>query len=281
MFYYASFITSPRSAFTLIELSIVLVIIGLIVGGALVGQDLIEASKIRATISQVEKYNTATTTFRLKYNCLPGDCRNAELFGFPARGQYAGQGDGNKMIQGVWGNGAGNSGPGYQYLGETALFWVDLSQAGLIDQAFTIASATVNNASGNMQDDFFPKSKLGNSHVNIWGDKPNPWHYLKSNANYFQISKLPALVSSASTLSAEVGLTVVQAYSIDTKIDDGNPRDGNVGALYYLTTNATGSPNAGTSTASTCFKTSGGVSYSMDVDGGSNANCAITIKAGF
>ena len=40
--------------FTLIELSIVLVIIGLIVGGVLVGQDLIRAAQVRATISQIE-----------------------------------------------------------------------------------------------------------------------------------------------------------------------------------------------------------------------------------
>ncbi len=45
--------------FTLIELSIVLVIIGLIIGGVLVGKDLIKAAEIRATISQINKYNHA------------------------------------------------------------------------------------------------------------------------------------------------------------------------------------------------------------------------------
>jgi prepilin-type N-terminal cleavage/methylation domain-containing protein len=43
------------AGFTLIEISIVLVIIGLIVGGVLVGHDLIRAAGVRATISQVEK----------------------------------------------------------------------------------------------------------------------------------------------------------------------------------------------------------------------------------
>ena len=68
------------SAFTLIELSIVLVIIGLIVGGVLVGQDLIVAAKNRALLSQVEEIDTAINTFRLKYNGLPGDLNNAESF---------------------------------------------------------------------------------------------------------------------------------------------------------------------------------------------------------
>ena len=59
--------------FTLIELSIALVIIGLVVGGVLVGQDLIRAAKVRSTVSDIEKFNTAAFTFRSKYNHYPGD----------------------------------------------------------------------------------------------------------------------------------------------------------------------------------------------------------------
>lgn len=62
-----------RSGFTLVELSIVLVIIGLVAGGVLVGRDLIAAATIRSTISQIEKYKTAVNTFRGKYGYLPGD----------------------------------------------------------------------------------------------------------------------------------------------------------------------------------------------------------------
>src|ERR1700727_1841102 len=113
---------NPCDGFTLIELSIVLVIIGLIVGGILVGQSLIAAAGIRATISQIEKYNTAANTFREKYGYLPGDipATPAAQFGFIARGTGRGEGDGNGIIEdganGLAGGGA-----------EQLVFWVDLS----------------------------------------------------------------------------------------------------------------------------------------------------------
>lgn len=102
---------TTTNGFTLIELSIVLVIIGLIVGSVLVGQDLIRASEIRATITQIERYQTVTNTFRGKFNALPGDMNAAvaATFGFTSRGQYAGEGDGNGTIEGIAANAPGNN----------------------------------------------------------------------------------------------------------------------------------------------------------------------------
>jgi prepilin-type N-terminal cleavage/methylation domain-containing protein len=65
-------------AFTLIELSIVLVIVGLIIGGVVVGQDLIRAAELRSVITATQKFQTAVNTFRDKYNGLPGDITDAE-----------------------------------------------------------------------------------------------------------------------------------------------------------------------------------------------------------
>src|SRR4051812_11468551 len=112
--------------FTLIELSLVLVIIGLIIGGVLFGRDLIKAAQIRAQVSQIEKYRSATNTFRNKYNGYPGDLKNATNFGFPARGLYAGEGDGDGVIEGVVANAPNSNYGTIEFVGETGLFWVDL-----------------------------------------------------------------------------------------------------------------------------------------------------------
>lgn len=77
--------------FSLVELSIVLVILGLLTGGILGGQELIHAAEVRATMNTSSTYQTAYHAFRLKYNCIPGDCPYISDF-YPA--QLDGDGDG-------------------------------------------------------------------------------------------------------------------------------------------------------------------------------------------
>ena len=67
-------------AFTLVELSIVLVILGLLTGGILTGQSLIRAAELRSIITERDRYAAAIQTFRDKYRGLPGDITNATAF---------------------------------------------------------------------------------------------------------------------------------------------------------------------------------------------------------
>lgn len=78
--------------FTLVELSIVLVVIGLLVGGVLAGRDLIRAAEIKSVISDLDKIQTAVNVFYNKYHCLPGDCANATDYGF------TNSGDGDELV---------------------------------------------------------------------------------------------------------------------------------------------------------------------------------------
>lgn len=66
-----------QAGFTLIEMSIVLVVIGLVVGGILTGQDLIQAARTQRVISEENQYLTAAMTFRGKYGAMPGDFAGA------------------------------------------------------------------------------------------------------------------------------------------------------------------------------------------------------------
>src|ERR1700752_3577159 len=63
--------------FTLIEIAIVLVIIGLLLGGVLKGQELITAARVRNLISQQDGVKAAYFGFLDRYRALPGDYSQA------------------------------------------------------------------------------------------------------------------------------------------------------------------------------------------------------------
>ena len=69
-----------REGFTLMELSIVLVIIGLLVGGIMVGKEMIRSSQLQSILKDLDKYNAAILVFKDKYKFLPGDLPNATQF---------------------------------------------------------------------------------------------------------------------------------------------------------------------------------------------------------
>ena len=89
-----------KAAFTLVEIAILLVIIGLIVGGIMVGADLIRVAPIRKQIRQMEDVETQINAFQVKYGCLPGDCPFVTTyFSTPdVNGYTIANGDGNGMI---------------------------------------------------------------------------------------------------------------------------------------------------------------------------------------
>lgn len=80
----SKFKNTKDSAFTLVEMSVVLIIIALIVGGIASGKSLIENAKIVKTIKEVEEIKKATVLFEETYHAKPGDMTNAgEILGCP------------------------------------------------------------------------------------------------------------------------------------------------------------------------------------------------------
>jgi prepilin-type N-terminal cleavage/methylation domain-containing protein len=225
--------SAPRCGFTLIELSIVLVIIGLIVGGILVGQNLINAASVRAQITQIEKYNRAANTFYGKYGYLPGDIPAgvATQFGFAARGNIPGQGNGDGVLQGLCQYGWSEAG------GETAMFWVDLSTARLIDDSLSTATATgapASNVTGSGVANYMPNAKMNSAlYVYVWDTVNNLPATMANNypGPYFGISAVTTVENSCGKIISNNIIPVMQAYNLDAKIDDGLPLSGNVLAL--------------------------------------------------
>lgn len=202
-----------KSGFTLVELSIVLVIIGLIIGGVLVGRDLIHASEIRAQVSQFEKFDTAVKTFRLKYNGLPGDMTflQARQLGFTNSGGGAGDGNSNGLINDL--NGAMPIGA---LLWEPHLFFIQLSEASLIEGKYIYINTHY------YIGEQYPVAKIGTGGILAFSLSTGKLAY------FFGLNISLNNDIHFSAISTAGVINPYDAYMLDGKMDDGVPTSGRV-----------------------------------------------------
>ena len=222
-----------RRAFSLVELSIVLVILGLLVGGVLSGQSLIHAAELRSVSEDMNKYQAALNSFRDKYFAIPGDMNNATQFW--GRLSAAGtcvtnsgmavnaatgvcDGDSDGLID----HPGSTAGQSY----ETMQAWRELANAGMIEGSYsgvavgTYGLVRVTNA---------PPSKLnGASLVSVTQLSTTSlgyvaaYHYAIDYGNVIGIT----LADSPYTGASGGVLLPQDAWNIDTKMDDGKPGTG-------------------------------------------------------
>lgn len=125
-----------QSGFTLVEIAIVLVIIGLLLGGVLKGQELIDSSRAKSIYNDLRGVQTATNAYSDRYRALPGDDNHntTNTYGWPAN--YGG-GNANSLV------GAAATNPFANPNGENFNFWRALGQAGFLNVNPTAAANAI------------------------------------------------------------------------------------------------------------------------------------------
>jgi prepilin-type N-terminal cleavage/methylation domain-containing protein len=92
------FLTRAQRGFTLVEIAIVLVIIGLLLGGVLKGQEMIENARIKSVVGDMNGISAAYNSYLDRYHAIPGDETNA-VMGAAGRGWLgAAAGNGNGIL---------------------------------------------------------------------------------------------------------------------------------------------------------------------------------------
>jgi prepilin-type N-terminal cleavage/methylation domain-containing protein len=121
---------STQAGFTLVEIAIVLVIIGLLLGGILKGQEMITQAKIKNLINDFNGITTAVTSYQDRYRALPGDDGNAAAR-WTTQAPASGNADG--VIQGLYNaNNTAGTGGAPANTAESNLFWQHLRIAGFV-----------------------------------------------------------------------------------------------------------------------------------------------------
>ncbi len=218
--------------FTLVELSIVIIIIGFLIAGVSAGQSLIESAKLNAVISEMTNYHTAYITFNDRYNAVPGDMPNASSFWpdcTPNSVSYC-NGNGNGMIEldtnfSLFGDAPTN---------ESFLVWRELNLAGMITNGGTATNIDSLNSVGT-----FSQVDIGTSPASAF---PNGTYYI--SGMYYAFYPQGAAISPWGSNNQSPNilyliiqnyhsnggyykiLTPTQAATIDQKADDGNPLAG-------------------------------------------------------
>ena len=217
-----------RAAFSLVELSIVLVILGLLTGGILGGQSLIRAAEMRAISTEYQRFQTATGTFRDKYFSIPGDFRDATRFWGRTRstgdcvsnsasavatpGTCDGDGDGLiELPSAAWNP---------DQSGENFQFWRHMQLAGLVEGSITGLSPPTGGGT-HMQPSYSMPSKQGGAYWNMFSDFT--W---VGAANFAAGTSGTNSYLLRGKGTYEGSLSQSEMWNIDTKIDDGIPTAG-------------------------------------------------------
>lgn len=226
-----------QAGFTLVELAIVMIIIGLLIGGVLKGQELIGNAQVTATVAQLKSIEAATSTFKDTYAGIPGDLKNEDKR-LPNCGSAPCKAGGD-------GDGKLNSTPDATLGKEAIAYFPQLSVANLVTGIVPTDGSTSWGYN-------FPAAKISANGI-IPGSITTTSTGLSDALGTTGASAglYMAVVSQVKAAGAgNVGLKPSEASRIDTKLDDGVPDSGAVlgigdttcgskgtGAVYNTATN--------------------------------------------
>ena len=282
--------SSKKSAFSLIELSIVLIIIGILIAGITGGASLIKNSELRSVMGESRGYAVAVNGFYSQYAYLPGDYATAIAGAIAPSASNAAYGTSAASAQNGKIEYYTNSVE--TYLSESVAAWDQLIKTGTVDSTLNLTKLLVTTdqvAGTNM-----PSSKIKNAgwhfdyrtNVGIAGtDYTSTINEGTAAAPAYQnvvvlTGKTTAASSTASNAIANTlvnganlsaaALTGSDALAIDTKIDDANSNSGKVrginpggidGTCYTASAIANQPYVVSSSTSKTCA-----ISFQVDVN---------------
>lgn len=223
---------ASQSAFTILELTIVMAIIGLLIGGVLGGKSLLRASQVNQVVTDVTSFRIASDQFMQQFEWLPGDMPYAtQMWGRADGGTdltvncstMNAQGTGKTTCNGN-GDGQITANVSFPELHRT---WQHMANAGYLKGTFTGVAGPSHATFHVVPGTNAPAGPWRKTGYAYYGQGV---YANNSNANYFDGDYRDMFVFGAETTTYPSGnaLSPKEAYDIDVKTDDGMPGMGNV-----------------------------------------------------
>jgi len=240
-----------QQGFTLVEMAIVLVIIGLIIGGVLKGQEIVNNGRVKTQVAQVDSIKAAVSTFQDTYGFYPGDY--AASTGLISSGSttFDGNEDGIVDAGSTGDTGATDGAVGGKEMGYA---WIQLTLANLMGGA----TPTKGTSGGVSSTSYSLDGKIAGSFL-AFGD----FSFASLNPNLLNTGVTTATIAGKmvriqgngdiDTTTPKSIMRVVDASNIDLKYDDGDPTSGSILA------------NNGTSGTTSCVASYAALTYGTGV----------------
>lgn len=193
-------VPARQAGFTLIEIAVVLVIVGLLIGGVMKGQEMINSAKVKNLGQDLRNVGTFATAYQDKYRSLPGD-DNAAVAHVSGTAASTGGTLGNGLVEGNWNSTTRTD--------ESYLFWQHIRLAGLANGATDTTSA-----------EYLPKTAMGST-LGVTSADPTSG------------TGAPAWNSTLFSCTSNINGSVIR--QLDTTMDDGNTITGSVRAVGSAT----------------------------------------------
>jgi prepilin-type N-terminal cleavage/methylation domain-containing protein len=247
--------------FTLVEIAIVLVIIGLLIGGVLRGQELLNSGKINAIASQQNAIKTAYLGFIDRYKVQPGDLTAAQaLLINSSTAPASAAGDGNVL------------------LADSPAFFNNLAQAGFISCSVCSDASVVTAGTGGAVATYNPPTAVTsiNSMTNTFG-QPLAFLFnsgttpgstaITGSSTVGSINFLATNTESAKPLlTTGAGMASNMLAELDRKSDDGNPGGGSLRYTDIVGTASTAAPFVSATSSGACFAGSAAAGFTWSVN---------------
>lgn len=195
-----------QKGFTLVEISVVLILIGLITAGVVGGKTMLRQSQLKTIVAEHNKFKAAYDAFKFKFNAVPGDFNKAVSYGLSLK-----NGDGDGILENLVYNSNGRTNEANNAL-------IHMQRANILHTG--VSEHIFGEWSWGILEQHFPRSVM-DKNVGVRTTSAGGFYNGMASCPYYgKVSDINVIVYWGYLTNSS------ESQTLDNKFDDGNPDSG-------------------------------------------------------